>query len=183
MFKLAQGICVFTMAVTGLLAQTTATPAEETRTSGVVGIAQGQTARFNVLNPAPAAAVTSTAAVPPVCSAALKYYDAVGALLKSSTVTVPAGTAGYLDLFSDVDLALATGQRRQIRVTVSVPLAPAATSVTTAAAKPEPVCRLIGTLEIFDALTGKADVVLGGFHRVESAEATPVTASAASAAH
>src|ERR1700683_3825078 len=159
MFK---GICVFTVAVTGLFAQTTpAAPAQELRTSGVVGIAQGQTARFNVLNPAPAASITSTAAVPPVCSAALKYYDAVGALLKSSTVTVPAGTAGYLDLFSDVDLALAVGQRRQIRVTVSVPLVPAAT----ADAKPEPVCRLIGTLEIFDALTGKADVVLGGFHR------------------
>ena len=176
MFKLAQGICVFTMAVTGLLAQTTTTPALETRTSGVVGIAQGQTARFNVLNPAAAASATSTAAATPVaCTAALKYYDAVGALLKSSTVTVAPGTAGYLDLFSDVDLALAVGQRRQIRVTVSVPLMPAATS----GAEAEPICRLVGTLEIFDPFTGRADVVLGGFHLVRSEEATPVTASPA----
>ena len=181
MFRLAQGICVFTMAVTGLLAQTTATtPAQETRTSGVVGIAQGQTARFNVLNPAPAASTASTATTAPAaCSAVLNYYDAVGALLKSSTVTVAPGTAGYLDLFSDVDLALAVGQRRQIRVTVSVPLGPAATSD----AKAEPVCRLIGTLEIFDALTGRADAVLGGFHRVESEDATPVTASPANSVH
>lgn len=180
MFKLAQGICVFTMAVTGLLAQTTATtPAQETRTS-VVGIAQGQTARFNVLNPAPAASTASTTiTAPAACSAALNYYDAVGALLKSSTVTVAPGTAGYLDLFSDVDLALAVGQRRQIRVTVSVTLGPAATPD----AKAQPVCRLIGTLEVFDALTGRADVMLGGFHRVQSEDATPVTASPASSVH
>jgi len=163
--------------VTGLFAQTTATtPAQETRTSGVVGIAQGQTARFNVLNPA-AAASTATTTVAAVCTAILTYHDAVGALLKTSTVTVAPGTAGYLDLFSDVDLALATGQRRQIRVTVSVPLAPAST----ADAKPLPVCQLVGTLEIFDAITGRADVVLGGMHVVLPEEATPVATSAGSA--
>jgi hypothetical protein len=174
MYKLAQGICVFTMAVTGLLAQTTATtPAVRTRTSGIVGIAQGQTARFNVLNPAPAAPATATTATA-ACTAALTYYDASGALLKSSTVTVPPGTAGHLDLFSDVDLAIVLGQRRQIRVTVSVPLVPAAT----ADAKPEPVCRLIGTLEIFDEISGRVEVVLGGMHFVRSEdETTPPPAS------
>jgi hypothetical protein len=176
MSKFAQGICVFTMTVTGLLAQTTATPTVELRTSGVVGIAQGQTARFNVLNPAPAVSVTSTtAAAPAACTAVLTYHDAVGALLKTSTVTVAPGTAGYLDLFSDVDLALVIGQRRQIRVTFSVPLVPAATATAT----PTPACQLIGTLEIFDAITGRADVVLGGMHVVRSEIATPVTASPA----
>lgn len=174
MSKFAQGICVFTFAVTGLLAQTTATPTQEFRTSGVVGIAQGQTARFNVLNPAPAvSATTTTTSAPAACSAVLTYYDAVGTQLKTSTVTVAPGTAGFLDLFSDVDLALSIGQRRQIRVTVAVPLVPAATATATA----KPACRLIGTLEIFDSITGRADVVLGGMHEVKSEDAIPVTAS------
>lgn len=174
MFKLAQGICVFTIAATGLLAQTTSTtPALDTRTSGIVGLAQGQTARFNVLNPGPAVPSTTTA-VPPVCVAALKYYDAAGALLKSSTVAVAPGTAGYLDLFSDVDLAIAVGLRREIRATVSVLLVPAATPQAT----PEPVCKLIGTLEIFDALSGKTEVVLGGLHRLTEV-ATPTATSSA----
>jgi hypothetical protein len=41
------------------------------------------------------------------------------------------------------NLTLTIGQRRQIRVTVLVPLVPAAA----ANATPKPVCRLIGTLE------------------------------------
>ena len=179
MSKFAQGICVFTMAVTGLLAQTTATPTQELRTSGVVGLAQGQTARFNVLNPAPAASATTTATASAACSAALTYYDAVGTLLKTSTVTVAPGTASYLDLFSDVDLGLIIGQRKQIRVTVSAPLVPAATATAT----PIPVCRLIGTLEIFDEITGRADVVLGGMHLVKSEDAVTVTPSSPNQVH
>ena len=176
MFKLAQGICVFAIAVTGLRAQTTpTTPALDTRTTGIVGLAQGQTARFNVLNAGPSVP-SATTAVPPACVAALKYYDAAGTLLKSSTVAVAPGTAGYLDLFSDVDLAIAVGLRREIRATVSVLLVPAATPQ----AIPEPVCKLVGTLEIFDALSGRTEVVLGGLHPVVTEVATPVTSSASS---
>jgi hypothetical protein len=98
------------IAATGLFAQTTT---QETRTSGVVGIAQGQAARFNVLRPNESATA--------VCSAVLTYFDAAGTVLKTATVTVAPGQAGYLDLFSDTDLSLATNQRRQIRATFSVP--------------------------------------------------------------
>ena len=112
-----QRICVFMVAAAGMYAQTTAPnmPVTDTRTSGVVGISQGQTARFNVLRPNK----TATAA----CSAVLTYFDGAGTQLKSSTVIVAPGTVGYLDLFSDTDLTIAVGQRKQIRVTVAVPVA------------------------------------------------------------
>jgi len=167
MFKHAQRICVFTLAATGLFAQSV--PTHETKTTGAVGIAYGQTARFNVLNRGVAAP-----AVGVVCSAVLTYYDGKGAMLKQSTVTVLADQIGSLDLFSDVDLALPAVQRKQIRATFSVPLiAPPASSTTDS--KPEPACRLIGTLEIFDALSGKTKVVLGATHLMPAIVATPAT--------
>src|ERR1700722_6511954 len=107
MFQNALRISVFAVAVTGAIAQTTTPVATvETRTTGVVGIAAGQTARFNVLN-----AGINFSATRIACAAVLNYYDAVGALLKSATVTVVPGTAGFLDLFSIADLSLAVDQR------------------------------------------------------------------------
>jgi hypothetical protein len=167
MFKHAQRICVFTIAATGLFAQTV--PTQETRTTGAVGIAYGQTARFNVLNrevPAPS--------VGAVCAAVLTYYDGKGVMLKQSTVTVPLGQIGSLDLFSDVDLQLPAVQRKQIRATVSVPLVPPPAS-SAADTKPTTACRLVGTLEIFDTLTGRTEVVLGATHPMPAAAATPAT--------
>lgn len=167
MFKHAQRICVFTIATAGLFAQTVTTaPTEETRTSGVIGIAEGQIARFNVLN----ADVSG-----PACSAVLTYYDGKGAALKSSTVSVAPGATGYLDLFSDADLALPGNQRKEIRATFSVPLV--ARPATSSAAKERPVCRLAGTLEIFDALTGRTNVVLGRMHLVRNEPVTPAPAN------
>ena len=171
MLNYAQRICVFIVAAAGMYAQTSAPnmPVTDTRTSGAVGIAQGQTARFNVLRPGE----TATAA----CSAVLTYFDGDGTQLKRSTITVAPGTVGHLDLFSDIDLALAANQRKQIRVTVAVPVAapPSSSSATTARAVP--VCRLIPTLEIFDAVTGKASVVLGGFHHIADDTVTPMSAA------
>lgn len=160
MFTHAQRISVFAVAATGLFAQTVTTPpTQETRTSGVVGIAEGQTARFNVLN---ARIPSATAAG---CSAVLTFYDGKGVVLKTATVSAVPGTAGYLDLFGDTDLMLAADDHKQIRATFSVPLVmPAATLDS---ATKEPVCRLIGTLEIFDKLTLRTEVVLGGDHLVQ----------------
>src|SRR5580658_4589118 len=127
MLSYAQRICVFMAAAAGMYAQTTTPnmPVTDTRTSGAVGIALGQTARFNVLRPNETATAT--------CSAVLTYFDGAGTQLKQSTVTVAPGTVGYLDLFSDADLALPAGQRKQIRVTVAVPLAaPSSSSSATA---------------------------------------------------
>ncbi len=167
MLSYTQRICVFAAAATGMYAQTTPPnmPVTDTRTSGAVGIAEGETARFNVLRPDETATAT--------CAAALTYFDGAGTQLKTSTVTVAPGTAGYLDLFSDTDLALAPNQRKQIRVTVAVPLVapPSGSSSTTPTAVP--VCRLIPTLEIFDEVTGRTSVVLGGFHHIADDTVTP----------
>jgi len=173
MHSYAQRICVFVAAAAGMYAQITAPnpptapnmPVTDNRTSGAVGIAQGQTARFNVLRPNETA--TST------CTAALTYFDGAGAQLKTATVTVAPGTVGHLDLFSDTDLALATDQRMQIRVKVAVPVAAPASSSSSTTAKAVPICRLIPTLEILDELTGRTSVVLGGFHRIADDTVTP----------
>jgi hypothetical protein len=172
MFKHAQRICVFTLAATGLAVMGTAqtVPVQETRTTGVVGIAYGQTARFNVLNRGVAAPALGV-----VCSAVLTYYDGKGVMLKKSSVSVLPGQIGSLDLFSDADLALPAVQRRQIRATVSVPLIVPPPTASGAASTPTPACNLIGTLEIFDALSGKAEVVLGATHPVPFVVATPAT--------
>ena len=171
MLNYAQRICVFVFVAAGSYAQTAAPnmPGTDTRTSGAVGISQGQTARFNVLRPNEAATAT--------CSAVLTYFDGTGKQLKTSTVTVAPGTIGYLNLFSDTDLALAADQRKQIRVTVAVPVELPSYSSTSTTTKAVPVCRLIPTLEIFDEVTGRTSVVLGGFHHIadETATATPVT--------
>jgi hypothetical protein len=171
MLNHAKRICVFVFVAAGSYAQTAAAniPVTDTRTSGAVGIAQGQTARFNVLRPNEAATAT--------CSAMLTYFDGTGKQLKTSTITVAPGTLGYLDLFSDTDLALALDQRKQIRVTVSVPVETPPSSSPSTTTKAVPVCRLIPTLEILDEVTGRTSVVLGGFHHIadETTTPTPVT--------
>jgi hypothetical protein len=111
------------------------------------------------------------------CPAVLTYFDGAGARLKTSTVTVAPGTVGYLDLFSDTDLALTADQRKQIRVTVAVPVAAPTSSSSSTTATPVPVCRLIPTLEIFDAVTGKTSVVLDGFHQIADDTVTPPPAT------
>jgi hypothetical protein len=171
MLNHAKRICVFIVAAAGSYAQTAAPnmPVTDTRTSGGVGIAQGQTARLNVVRPDEAA----TAA----CPAVLTYFDGTGKQLKTATITVAPGTMGYLDLFSTTDLALAADQRKQIRVTVAIPVAAPSTSPSSATANALPVCRLIPTLEIFDELTGRTSVVLGGFHHLADEIATPAPAT------
>src|SRR5271163_1798952 len=100
MYQFAQKICVFALAAMGLYAQTLVTPpVQVTRTSGMVGIAEGQTAQFNVLNPDVAPAATTSA-----CSALLTFLGDDGTMLKSKTVNVAPGTSQVLVLDSVKDL-------------------------------------------------------------------------------
>jgi hypothetical protein len=179
MSQFLKGLSVFVLAAAGLLAQTII-PATHTRTTGVIGIASGETARFNVLNDHMAEAATTS-----ICSVVLTYYAADGTMLKTATVHVVPGTAGYLDLFSDRDLSLSADQRRQIRATFAVPLIPnsassssSSSTTSTAGTPPDyvPACHLIGTLEIIETLTGRTLAILGGTHKVPS-EITPVATS------
>src|SRR5215469_8558498 len=67
-------------------------------TTGMVGIADGETARFNVMNPGAVAP-----AVGVVCTAALAFVNTNGVTVKLLTVTVTPGRSASFDLTSDTD--------------------------------------------------------------------------------
>jgi hypothetical protein len=164
MFRFAQRICVFTLAAAGVFAQAVTTPATVTHTTGMIGLAEGQTARLNVLNPGvlpPAAGV--------ICPALLSFIDGAGHILKSTSVTVTPGQSMPFDLFSDADLNLALDAHTEIRAVITIPGVVPTGSVT---AQPA-ACTLIGTLEIFDSLTKRTQAVLGGTHDVPAAPVAP----------
>jgi hypothetical protein len=152
-------MCVFALACASLFGQSTPViPAQQTRTSGMIGLTEGQLIRLNVLNPG-----VTPPAVGVVCSAALKFWDGQGALLKSTTVSVDPGKNSYFDLFGGQDLALLGDDRREIRATITIPpiLPPAASTVPT----PAP-CTLIGTVELIDIGSGRTQEVIGVGHVV-----------------
>jgi hypothetical protein len=154
MFKFAYRIIVFALMAVGLYAQTT--------TTGIVGIAEGQTARLNALNPGVA-----------ICSGLLSFVGDDGTVLKTKTVNVAAGASGEVILDSVSDLALAANARRDIRATITVPPVPPPTAASTTSVTP--VCKLIGTLEIYNTLDGRTQVTLGTVHLVPSSVVTPGT--------
>jgi len=169
MFKFAQGICVFALAAVGAYAQTVTPPAQVTRTTGVVGIAQGQTAQLNALNPGIAPPATGA-----ICSGLLSFLGDDGKVLKTKSVNVAPGASQPLVLDSVIDLALAVDERREIRATITIPAVPPPSGSTTVVT---PVCKLIGTLEIFNTLDGRTLVTLGTVHLVPDTAATPPTST------
>lgn len=118
-------------------------------TTGMAGIAEGQTAQINILNPgvqAPALGV--------ICSASATFVDDAGNGLKTATFSIPPGQSKSLQLRSDTDLNLSVaGDRREIRAVVASPsFAPAAPNTS--------ACKLTLTLEVLDTATGKTIVIL-----------------------
>ncbi len=79
MFKFAQGICVSALVAAGLCAQTVTPPVQVTLTSGMVGIAEGQTAQLNALNPG-----VAPPAMGEICTGLLSFVDGSGKVLKSA---------------------------------------------------------------------------------------------------
>jgi hypothetical protein len=165
MFKIASGICVFAFGALALSAQTpTPLAAQVTLTSGLVGIAEGQTAQLNALNPDVLAPATGA-----ICTGLLSFVDGNGKVLKSAVVAVAPGSGAHIAIDSDKDLALAVNARREIRATILIPpVPPPSTSAATT-----PVCRLLGTLEIFNTLDGRTQVTLGTLHLVPGPMVTP----------
>jgi len=159
MLKPVKGICVFALAASGLMAQTI-TPVQTVETTGMVGVAGGQYAHFNVLNPGVLPPATGV-----VCSALLTFLGDDGGVLKTKLVIVAPGHSGYIDLFSDVDLQLALDARKEIRATFTTPAVVPVVTAASAAIVPT-ACTLIATLEVVDRLTGKTQAVLGGMHSV-----------------
>jgi hypothetical protein len=168
MLKYVPFVCALALSAIALPAQTTAV-ASTVKTTAMIGLAQGQTAQLNLLNPG---VQTATAAV--ICTAAVAYFDSTGTMLKTATLSVAPGKSGSVDL-SDAELNIAAGARREIRAQISVPgvLPPTSTAGTPIVAA---ACKLIPTLEIFDSATGRTLVTLGHVEAIPSAVATPVTA-------
>jgi hypothetical protein len=174
MYRFAQRICVFTLAAAGVFAQVVTTPAV-TRTTGMIGLAEGQTARLNALNPG----VRPSVAAPVVggsCSAMLAFVDGAGKVLKTMNVSVAPGQSTPFDLFSDADLNLALDVRTEIRAVIIPPVVIPVVSTGSTPMQPA-TCTLIGTLEIFDSLTKRTQAVLGGMHDVPVAPIATSTSS------
>jgi hypothetical protein len=154
--------CLLTLSAVALSAQSIPVSAT-VETTGMVGIADAQTAQLNLLNPgvlAPALGI--------ICTAAVSFVDSTGAVLKSATLTVPPGKSMSFALRSDTDLNLVAGDRREIRATITIPPFFPPTAVASA-----PACKVIPTLEMLDTVSGRTLVVLGHVEPVPSIVATP----------
>jgi hypothetical protein len=142
-----------------LSAQSTAAlPAVQT--TPMIGLADGEIARLNLLNPGILAPATGV-----ICSAAVSFVDGDGNVLKTGSLSIPPGKSMSFDLLSNVDLGLAYSDRREIRALVATP---AVTPVATSSTSATPACKLISTLEIFDSTTGRTLVVVGRLEAIPS---------------
>jgi len=164
MLKYAQLTCALALSAAAVSAQ--AIPASATaETTGMIGVAYGQTAQLNLLNPGVLPPATGVA-----CTATVWFVDASGTVRKSTSVTVNPGTSAPFDLRSDTDLAIINGARVDIRAVIAIPAIPPPTAGSTQPMVP--ACKLIPTLEIFDYITGRTLVTLG---HVEAIPAAPTT--------
>jgi hypothetical protein len=113
---------------------------------GMVGIADGQTARLNLVN----LGIPTTSALPPPCRAHLKFFDADGNLLASRPVDLKPGEAAFLDFVpsfvppvNGTDLAPLRAEIRGAVRPVDDLLAPP--------------CK--ATFEIFDNVSGRTSIL------------------------
>jgi hypothetical protein len=138
MKKYSYLICALFLNGTIALAQST--PVQNRQlSSGVVGIAPGQTARWNVLYPTAPAPILQ-----PICSVDLSVADDQGNSLKTTSVSqFTAGRSVSVDLNSDTDL---TGKPR--------------TQIHAYAVAPDG-CNLTATLELIDNTNQKTVLVVG----------------------
>ncbi len=136
------------------------------QTTGMVGIADGETAQLNLLNPG---FQPPTPAVGVLCSAVVSFVNAAGSVLKTMSLTIPPGQSMSASIRSvDTPLSLLPGERQDIRATITTPAVIPVTATSAAAA---PSCKLIPTLEILDTVSARALVILG---HVETVPPGPV---------
>jgi hypothetical protein len=153
MYKFVHLTCILTLSAVALSAQVTPV-IPVVKTTGMVGVGDGQTAQLNLLNPG-----VLLPAVGTICTAAVSFVGADGTVIKSAMLTIAPGKSMSFILRSDVDLKLLAGDRREIRATISIPGVPPPAASTAAAAVPG--CKVIPTLEILDTVSGRTLVVLG----------------------
>lgn len=133
--------------------------------SGMVGLASGQTARLNVVN-------TGASLLSPLpCVTVLAFLDSDGQILKQMFVFVASGKAAFLDLsFSDIssnDRATPSA-RLPIRGISYNPLLSPGPAIPQSLA-----CNLVPTLELFDTDTGRTSAVVTDFSTPSSLTFTP----------
>ena len=150
MYPIAKLTCALALSATAMCAQTVSTLS--VKTTGMVGIAEGETARLNLLNPG-----VLPPAVGVVCTASVTFFDANDTALKTANLTVLPGKSQSVDLHSDTDLSLASNQRREIRAQITA----------------QNSCKLVATFEIFDSLTGRTQVLTGHTVSIASVTANP----------
>jgi hypothetical protein len=114
---------------------------------GMVGIAEGQTSRLNLVN----VSAPDDVLIPPPCRAHLQLLDADGNVLAQRRVSVAAGHAAFVDFrpsFVPTNLGDVLGPpRAEIRAAVDF-----------ADGVYPPPCR--ASLEIFDNVTGRTQIAL-----------------------
>ena len=121
-------------------------------TTGIVGLASGETARLNVLNASDLVSVH-----PEPKRVDLKFVDSTGTVLGESTQTVAPGQAVFFDLPAMTTGPMdVTGGRMEIRGVVTPGSSPC-----------------VSTLEIFDSRTGRTSAVIPGITVTCSGEGCP----------
>ena len=121
--------------------------------SGMVGLASGQTARLNVVN----IGVPNSSPLP--CVLALAFLDSDSKILKQMFVSVGFGKAAFVDLVMDNNSL----GRVQIRGVGYNPL------LAPGPASPQPLsCNLVPTLEVLDTETGRTAAIVTDFRTTGS---------------
>jgi hypothetical protein len=116
--------------------------------SGMAGLASGQTARLSVVNVGP-----STGSPIP-CVLGLAFLDSDSKILNQMFVAVAPGKAAFLDLTMNIR----DSDRLQIRGIGYNPLLAAGSAI------PQPLsCNLVLTLELFDTVSKRTVAVLTNF--------------------
>jgi hypothetical protein len=147
--RLAAGsLCALVVAVGALSRSANAfNPQPDPPRIGMVGIADGQTARLNLVN----VSAPDDTLIPPPCRARLQVLDADGNVLAQRRVVVDAGHSAFVDFrpsFMPTNIGDVLGPARaEIRAAVDF-----ADEVF------PPPCR--ASLEIFDNVTGRTQIAL-----------------------
>ncbi len=119
--------------------------------SGMLGVAAGQTARLNIVN------IAGPAVSPLPCVLAVAFVDSNSKILKHTFVSLTSGKAAFLDLSLT---GLGASDRISIRGIGYNPL------LAPGAAIPQPLsCKLLPTLELFETDTGRTVAILGDFEK------------------
>src|SRR5260370_20413960 len=131
--------------------------------SGMAGLASGQTARLNVVNIGP------TTASPIACVLVLAFLDSDGKILKQMVASVALGKAAFMHLAANTTV---WGARLEIRGIGYNPLL-------SPVAVPQPVsCNLVPTLDVLDQQTSKTAAILADFRTSTTRHiATPALAT------